>query len=169
MTYQGVENMAQLGEGEQLGEGDMAPQFELPSDDARKTRLADFKGKKLVLYFYPKADTSGCTREANDFNALLPDFQAAGTTVLGVSPDPVKALAKFKEKYGLAFPLAGDEGHAMLEAYGVWTQKSMYGRSFMGVERTTFLIDEDGCVARLWRKVRVEGHASEVLEAAKAL
>jgi thioredoxin-dependent peroxiredoxin len=163
MAHQGVKNMAQL------GEGDVAPKFELPSDEGRKTGLAEFKGKKLVLYFYPKADTTGCTREANDFNALLPEFAAAGTAVLGVSPDPVKALAKFKSKYGLAFPLVGDEAHAMLQAYGVWAEKSMYGRNFMGVERTTFLIGKDGRIAKAWRKVRVDGHAEEVLAAAKAL
>ena len=169
MKHQGVENMAQLGEGEHLGEGDVAPDFRLPGDDGKEIGLSDFKGKKLVLYFYPKADTTGCTKEANEFNALLGDFAKAAVPVLAVSPDPVKALAKFKKKYGLAFPLVGDESHAMLEAYGVWTQKSMYGRSYMGVERSTFLIGKDGRIARSWRKVKVDGHAQEVLEAARAL
>jgi len=153
----------------QLGEGDIAPDFKLPSDDGKELGLASFKGKPLVLYFYPKADTSGCTKQANEFNALLEDFRAAGVAVLAVSPDPVKALSKFKTKYGLAFPLLGDEGHAMLEAYGVWTQKSMYGRSYMGVERSIFLIGKDGRIAKAWRKVNVEGHAPQVLAAARAL
>jgi thioredoxin-dependent peroxiredoxin len=163
MTDQGVKNMAQLGEGE------MAPDFKLPSEEGKEVGLASFKGKKLVLYFYPKADTSECTKEANEFNALLAEFRAAGVTLLAVSPDPVEALAKFKTKYGLAFPLLGDESHAMLETYGVWTQKSMYGRSYMGVERSTFLIGKDGRIAKLWRKVKVDGHAQEVLAAARAL
>jgi thioredoxin-dependent peroxiredoxin len=152
----------------QLGEGAAAPDFKLPSDDGEDIDLAGFKGRKLVLYFYPKADTSGCTKEANEFNGLLKDFDKAGVSVLAVSPDPVKALHKFKTKYGLRFSLVGDESHAMLEAYGVWTQKSMYGRNYMGVERSTFLIDKDGRVAKVWRKVKVEGHAKEVLEAARA-
>jgi peroxiredoxin Q/BCP len=153
----------------QPGEGNMAPDFTLPNEDGMETGLAGFKGKKLVLYFYPKADTSGCTKEANDFNSLLPEFTSAGTAVVAVSPDPVKALAKFKTKYGLAFPLLGDQSHAMLEAYGVWAQKSMYGRSYMGVERSTFLVGKDGRIAKVWRKVKVDGHAKEVLEAARAL
>ncbi|SEE60630.1 peroxiredoxin Q/BCP [Rhizobiales bacterium GAS188] len=153
----------------QLGEGDAAPDFKLPGDDGGEIALASFKGEKLVLYFYPKADTSGCTKEANEFNDLLKDFGKAGVRVLAVSPDPVKALHKFKTKYGLGFKLVGDESHAMLEAYGVWAQKSMYGRSYMGVERSTFLIGKDGRIAKAWRKVKVEGHASEVLDAARAL
>jgi peroxiredoxin Q/BCP len=153
MTDQGVENMAQL------GEGDAAPDFKLPGDDGGEIALASFKGEKLVLYFYPKADTSGCTKEANEFNDLLKDFGKAGVCVLAVSPDPVKALHKFKTKYGLGFKLVGDESHAMLEAYGVWAQKSM----------STFLIGKDGRIAKAWRKVKVEGHASEVLDAARAL
>jgi peroxiredoxin Q/BCP len=153
----------------QLGEGDTAPDFVLPNDDGKEIGLASFKGKKLVLYFYPKADTSGCTKEANDFNALMAEFGSAGTAVVAVSPDPVKALAKFKTKYGLAFPLVGDEPHSMLEAYGVWTEKSLYGRRYMGVERSTFLIDKKGRIAKAWRKVKVDGHAKEVLAAARAL
>lgn len=150
-------------------EGDTAPDFVLPNEDGKEIGLASFKGNKLVLYFYPKADTSGCTKEANDFNALIAEFGAADTAVVAASPDPVKALAKFKTKYGLAFPLLGDEAHSMLEAYGVWTQKSMYGRSYMGVERSTFLIDRKGRIAKAWRKVKVDGHAKEVLAAAQAL
>ena len=153
----------------QLGLGDAAPDFTLPSDDGSKIGLASFKGKPLVLYFYPKADTSGCTKEANEFNALLKDFGKAGVSVLAASPDPVKALHKFKTKYALAFPLIGDESHAILEAYGVWTEKSMYGRRYMGVERSTFLIGKDHRIAKIWRKVKVEGHAAEVLEAARVL
>ncbi|MFI5013615.1 MAG: peroxiredoxin [Hyphomicrobiales bacterium] len=153
----------------QLGEGDMAPDFKLPGDGGTQLGLASFIGKPLVLYFYPKADTSGCTKEANEFNALLKDFRKAGVAVVAVSPDPVKALDKFKAKYGLDFPLLGDESHDMLEAYGVWAQKSMYGRSYMGVERSTFLVGKDGRIAAVWRKVKVDGHAQEVLAAARAL
>lgn len=153
----------------QLGLGEPAPDFTLPSDDGSEIGLASFKGKPLVLYFYPKADTSGCTKEANEFNALLKDFGKAGVSVLAMSPDPVKALHKFKTKHALGFPLIGDESHAILEAYGVWTEKSMYGRRYMGVERSTFLIGKDGRIAKIWRKVKVEGHAEEVLEAARAL
>jgi thioredoxin-dependent peroxiredoxin len=162
MAHQGVENMAQL------KEGDSAPDFALPSDEGKTLSLASLEGKPLVLYFYPKADTSGCTRQANEFNALFNDFRKLDYAILAVSPDPVKALARFKAKYGLAFPLLGDESHATLESYGVWTQKSMYGRSYMGVERSTFLIGKDGRIARVWRKVKVDGHAQEVLAAARA-
>lgn len=151
----------------QLQEGDLAPDFVLPSDEGKTVSLASVRGKLVVLYFYPKADTSGCTREANDFNSLFRDFGKLDCAVLGVSPDPVKALARFKSKYGLAFPLIGDERRAMLKAYGVWIEKSMYGRSYMGVERSTFLIGKDGRIARIWRKVKVDGHARDVLAAAK--
>jgi peroxiredoxin Q/BCP len=161
MAHQGVENMAQL------KEGDSAPDFALPSDEGKTLSLASLKGKPLVLYFYPKADTSGCTKEAKEFNILLNNFRKLDCAILAVSPDPVKALARFKAKYGLAFPLLGDESHATLESYGVWTQKSMYGRSYMGVERSTFLIGKDGRIARIWRKVKVDGHAQEVLAAAQ--
>jgi peroxiredoxin Q/BCP len=163
MADHGVENMAQI------SEGDQAPDFHLPGDNGQMVNLADFKGKPLILYFYPKADTSGCTREANEFNGLLKSFKALGAAVIGVSPDSVKTLSKFKGKYGLAFPLAGDEGRDMLKAYGVWTEKSMYGRKYMGVERSTFLIGRDGRIAKAWRKVKVEGHAGEVLAALRAL
>lgn len=130
--------------------------------------LADFRGRKLVLFFYPRAGTPGCTREAQGFSALAQDFTAAGTAILGVSADPVKAQERFKAKCDLAVPLASDERHGMLEAYGVWGKKSMYGKTFMGVLRTTFLIDPEGRIIRLWRNVKVPGHADEVLAAAIA-
>ncbi|MEA2834000.1 MAG: thioredoxin-dependent peroxiredoxin [Methylobacteriaceae bacterium] len=154
--------------GELLADGDKAPDFELLAADGKPVHLADFAGRKLVLYFYPKDDTSGCTKQAIDFNALRADFAKAGTDILGVSPDSVASHLKFRKKYDLALPLASDEAKDTLNAYGVWTQKSMYGRKYMGVERTTFLI-KDGRIARTWRKVSVPGHAEEVLEAAKNL
>ena len=150
-------------------EGSSAPDFRLPRDDGGEVSLADFAGRKLVLYFYPKADTPGCTREAQAFSALKADFAAAGADILGVSADPVKKQNAFKAKHGLAIPLASDETHHMLEAYGVWGEKSMYGKTYMGVARTTFLIGPDGRVARIWPKVKVEGHAADVLAAAKVL
>jgi peroxiredoxin Q/BCP len=149
--------------------GEKAPDFHLPRDGGGTLALADFKGRKLVLYFYPKADTPGCTKEAIAFNGLKRAFAAAGADVVGVSADPVKAQDKFRDKYGLKFPLASDETHAMLTAYGAWAEKSMYGRKFMGVLRTTFLIDEAGRIAEVWRGVKVDGHAEAVLAAAKAL
>ncbi|KAF0231064.1 MAG: peroxiredoxin [Beijerinckiaceae bacterium] len=152
-----------------LASGIAAPAFTLPGDGGSSVSLSHFAGRKLVLYFYPKDDTSGCTKEAIDFNALRADFEAAGTTILGVSPDSAASHDKFKKKHALDFPLAADESKAMLEAYGVWVEKSMYGRKYMGVERTTFLIDARGVVARVWNKVKVPGHAAEVLGAAKAL
>jgi peroxiredoxin Q/BCP len=149
--------------------GDKAPAFELPRDGNGVISLKSLKGRKLVLYFYPKDDTSGCTREAIDFNALKKDFAKAGADIVGVSPDPVKSHDKFKAKHGLDIALIADEDKSMLEAYGVWVEKSMYGRKYMGVERTTFLIDDAGKVARVWNKVKVPGHAEEVLEAVKSL
>jgi peroxiredoxin Q/BCP len=149
--------------------GDRAPDFTLPREDGSSISLKDHAGKALVLYFYPKADTPGCTKEAMAFNALRADFAKAGATVVGVSADPVKAQAKFSRKYDLAFPLASDETHAMLESYGVWIEKSMYGKTYMGIERSTFLIDKSGKVARVWPKVKVDGHADEVLAAVRAL
>ena len=151
-----------------LAAGDAAPAFTLPRDGGATVSLADFAGRKLVLYFYPKADTSGCTREAQDFSGLAPDFAAANAAVLGVSADPVTAQDKFKSKYQLTIPLASDETRDMLTAYGVWGEKSMYGRTYMGIVRTTFLIGTDGKIARVWSKVRVNGHAEEVLAAAKS-
>ena len=152
-----------------LTPGDPAPDFSLPATGGETLSLAGLKGRKAVLYFYPKDDTSGCTLEAQAFNALADAFAAADTVVIGVSPDPMKSHDKFREKYGLGFPLASDETKTMLEAYGVWVEKSMYGRKYMGVERTTVLIDRDGTIAQVWPKVKVPGHADAVLAAAKAL
>lgn len=149
--------------------GKPAPDFTISTDTGETVSLSDYRGRKLVLYFYPKAGTPGCTVEAHDFNRLRQAFSAADTTVIGISPDPAKALAKFRTKEGLEFPLAGDEEHAMLEAYGVWEEKSMYGKTYMGVVRTTVLIDAEGRIAQIWPKVKVAGHAEEVLAAAKAL
>jgi len=152
-----------------LDAGAAAPSFDLPTDGAGRLSLAMLKGKAVVLYFYPKDDTSGCTQEAIEFNGLRKDFEKAGAVVLGVSPDPVKMHDKFKAKHGLEFGLLSDETKDMLEAYGVWVEKSMYGRKYMGVERTTFLIGADGKIARVWNKVKVPGHAADVLAAAQAL
>src|SRR5712675_1980584 len=149
--------------------GTKAPAFSLPRDGGGTVSLADFKGQKLVVYFYPRADTPGCTVESKAFSALAAAFAKTGTAVLGVSADPVKAQDKFKAKYGLAIPLASDETHTMLDAYGVWGEKSMYGKTYMGIRRATYLIGKDGLIARIWPKVKVEGHAEEVLAAAKAL
>ena len=149
--------------------GAKAPDFTLVVDDGRKISLKDFRGKKLVLYFYPKADTPGCTREAIAFNGLKAAFAKADTAILGVSADPVNAQDAFKRKHKLAIPLASDESHKTLTDYGVWGEKSMYGRTFMGITRATFLIGPDGRVAHVWPKVKVDGHAEEVLAAAKAL
>jgi peroxiredoxin Q/BCP len=152
-----------------LAIGEKAPDFALPRDGGGTVKLADFKGRKLVLYFYPKADTPGCTKEAIAFNGLKRAFTAAGTDIVGVSADPVKAQDKFRDKHGLKIALASDETHAMLTAYGAWGEKSMYGRKFMGVRRSTFLIDQKGRVAQVWENVKVDGHAEAVLAAAKAL
>jgi peroxiredoxin Q/BCP len=152
-----------------VSEGDKAPAFKLQSADGAEISLADFKGRKLVVYFYPKADTPGCTQEAIDFSRLAKAFEKAGAAVLGVSADPVRALGRFRDKHDLKVPLLSDERHAMLEAYGVWGEKKMYGRTFMGVKRTTVLIGPDGRIVRLWQNVKVPGHAEEVLAAVKAL
>ena len=149
--------------------GTPAPDFTLPRDGGANISLADFRGRKLVLYYYPKADTPGCTKEAIAFSGLARDFAEANTAIVGVSADAVKAQDAFKKKYDLSIALASDEKHKMLEAYGVWGEKSMYGKTFMGVSRATFLIGPDGRIARVWPKVKVEGHAEEVLEAARAL
>jgi len=153
----------------ELSPGAMAPAFTLPRDGGGTISLADFAGRKLVLYFYPRADTSGCTKEAIDFSRLKAAFSKAGTEILGVSADTVPAQDKFKAKHKLAIALASDEKHRMLEAYGVWQEKSMYGRKFMGIVRTTVLIGPDQRIARVWPKVSVTGHAEEVLAAARAL
>lgn len=148
-----------------LKPGDRAPAFAMPTDDGNTVSLKDFKGKKLVLYFYPKDDTSGCTKEALAFTELKPQFEKAGAAILGVSKDPVAKHRKFKEKHGLDIALASDENGEMVEKYGVWVEKSMYGRKYMGIERATFLIDEGGVIREIWRKVRVPGHAEAVLAA----
>jgi thioredoxin-dependent peroxiredoxin len=149
--------------------GDAAPAFELPATGGAPISLAGLKGRKAVIYFYPKDDTSGCTLEAQDFQALKGEFAGAETEVIGVSADSVASHDRFAQKYGLDLTLASDEDRTMLEAYGVWVEKSMYGRKYMGIARTTLLIDRDGRIARIWPNVKVPGHAAEVLEAAKAL
>jgi peroxiredoxin Q/BCP len=149
--------------------GDLAPDFSLPAGAAEPVSLHALRGSKIVLYFYPKDDTSGCAAEAIAFNGLRAQFAQAGTQIIGISPDSIASHAKFKRKRGLDLTLASDEARTTLEAYGVWKEKSMYGRKFMGVERTTLLIDAKGAIARVWRKVRVPGHAGEVLAAARAL
>jgi len=153
----------------ELAAGDKAPAFTLPRDGGATVSLKDFMGRNLVLYFYPKADTPGCTKEAIAFSRLRAAFSKAGTDVLGVSADSVAAQDKFKTKHKLKIPLASDETKKMLTAYGAWGEKTLYGRKFMGVRRRTFLIDAKGRIARVWLTVRVDGHAEEVLEAARAL
>ncbi len=150
-------------------EGAKAPGFRLPRDGGDSVSLADYAGQKLVLFFYPRADTPGCTREAIDFTRLKSAFAESGTAVLGVSGDTVKAQESFRNKHQLSVPLISDEQHGMLEAYGAWGEKSMYGRNFMGIIRTTVLIGADGRIARIWRNVRVDGHAQEVLEVAQTV
>jgi peroxiredoxin Q/BCP len=152
-----------------LVEGAMAPPFSLPRDGGGSVSLADYAGKKLVLFFYPRANTPGCTREAIDFTRLSSAFADAGAVVLGVSADPVKAQDSFRDKHELSVPLISDEQHEMLEAYGAWGEKSMYGRNFMGIIRTTVLIGADRRIARIWHNVRVDGHADEVLAAVRAI
>ena len=152
----------------ELAEGDPAPDFDLPTGGGQ-TRLRDLKGKTAVLYFYPKDDTSGCTAEAIAFNGLRAKFAAAGAAVIGVSPDSAASHDKFKHKHDLKIALAADPERSAIDAYGVWKEKSMYGRKYFGVERSTFLIRPDGRIARVWRKVKVPGHAEEVLAAVKAL
>ena len=149
--------------GRELVAGAKAPAFTLPADGGGSVSLSDFKDNKLVLYFYPKADTPGCTKEAIEFSRLRADFAKNGTAILGVSADPISAQEKFKSKHKLRIPLGSDEGRKMLVAYGAWGEKSMYGRKFMGVMRKTFLIGPDGRIIHVWPKVRVPGHAKEVL------
>jgi peroxiredoxin Q/BCP len=155
--------------GRELREGMKAPAFALPRDDGTTASLKDFKGRNLVLYFYPKADTPGCTKEAIAFSRLRAQFAKAGTEILGVSADLVPAQGKFKAKHKLKIALASDEAKKTLQAYGAWGEKSLYGRKFMGVIRKTFLIDGQGRIACVWPKVSVPGHAEEVLAAARAL
>ena len=152
-----------------MAEGDMAPAFTMPASGGRTVGSAALTGKPYVLYFYPKADTPGCTKEACAFQEALPQLGHIGVDVIGVSKDKMKPIEKFAEKYGLTFPLASDETTGVAEAYGVWVEKSMYGRKYMGLERSTFLIDKTGKVAKVWPKVKIEGHAAEVLAAVRAL
>jgi peroxiredoxin Q/BCP len=152
-----------------VNEGDPAPAFEMPASGGRSVKLADYAGKPLLLYFYPKADTPGCTKEACAFQEALPQLGHLGLDVIGVSKDPMKPIEKFAAKYNLTFPLASDETTDVTERYGCWAEKSMYGKKYMGIERSTFLIDKTGKIARVWRKVSVPGHAAEVLKAAQAL
>jgi peroxiredoxin Q/BCP len=156
-------------DGVTLAEGDDAPDFSMPATDGRIVSLAGLKGRPFVLYFYPKADTPGCTKEACAFQEALPQLGHIGIEVIGVSKDKLKPIEKFAAKYGLHFPLASDETTGVAEAYGVWAEKSMYGKKYMGMERTTFLIDKNGKIARIWPKVKVEGHAAAVMAAAKSL
>jgi peroxiredoxin Q/BCP len=149
--------------------GSQAPDFTLPADGGGSFTLSQARGKKVILYFYPKDDTPGCTKEACAFQESLPDFSGANATVVGVSKDDPARHDRFKAKYGLAFPLVSDADNAVCEAFGVWKEKSNYGKTYMGIERSTFLIDEQGVIAKVWRKVKVDGHAAAVLaEARKA-
>ena len=152
-----------------IDKGDMAPDFELPTNGGNQCKLSAHRGHPVIVFFYPKDDTSGCTIEAIDFTAMKPDFDAIGVQIVGISPDNPASHDKFIAKHELAVTLASDEDKGALEAYGVWTEKSMYGRKYMGVERSTFLIDGQGRVAQAWRKVKVPGHVSEVLAAARDL
>jgi len=152
-----------------LQDGDKAPGFELPRDGGEKVKLSDFKGKPVIVYFYPKDDTSGCTKEAVGFSQAIAAFNEAGAEVIGISPDSVKSHDKFRDKHDLKVILLSDEEKQAIEAYGVWVEKKMYGRTYMGVDRSTFLIGKDGTIRRVWRKVKVPGHVDEVLAAVKAL
>jgi len=152
-----------------LNVGDAAPDFTMPASFGRTVSLASLRGKPFLLYFYPKADTPGCTKEACAFQEALPQLGRIGLEVIGVSKDKIKPIEKFAEKYGLKFPLASDAETQVAETYGVWVEKSMYGRKYMGMERASFLVDQHGTIAQVWPKVKVEGHAAEVMDAAKAL
>ena len=152
-----------------IGPGDTAPDFDLPAAGGGRIRLADLRGKAVVLYFYPKDDTPGCTKESQGFSEAAADFAAAGAVVVGVSKDSVASHDKFKAKYGLALELGSDPEGAVIAAYGAWVEKSMYGKTYMGIDRSTFLIDPSGKLAQAWRKVKVPGHVAEVLKAAQAL
>ena len=153
----------------EVTEGTEAPAFDMATADGGRVTLDGLKGKAVVLYFYPKADTPGCTTEGQDFSALIDQFEAANTVVIGVSRDPVKKLARFTAKHDLKVVLASDEPEDVTLGYGVWVEKKLYGREYMGIERATFLIDADGVVRRVWRKVSVKGHAAEVLAATRSL
>lgn len=150
-------------------DGDKAPDFDLAASGGTRCKLSDFRGQPVVVYFYPKDDTSGCTKEALAFTELADDFAEAGARVIGISPDGPDKHDKFIAKHSLNVLLASDEDHAVSDAYGVWVEKSMYGKKYMGVERSTFLIDQNGKIARSWRKVKVPGHAQAVLDAVRAL
>lgn len=150
-----------------LAAGDPAPDFSLPADDGSTVSLSDLAGQRFVLYFYPKDMTSGCTTEACEFRDLAPEYDAAGVRVIGVSPDPVASHVKFRDAHGLPFTLLSDPDHAAAEAYGVWVEKSMYGRTYMGIERSTFVIGPDGRIERALYRVRPKGHAASVLEAVR--
>jgi peroxiredoxin Q/BCP len=152
-----------------LQEGDVAPAFSMPASGGRTVSSEALKGKPFILYFYPKADTPGCTKEACAFQEALPQLGKIGIDVIGVSKDKIKPIDKFAEKYKLSFPLASDETTNVAEEYGVWGEKSMYGKKYMGMERTTFLVGKDGKIAKIWPKVKVDGHAAEVMAAASAL
>ena len=152
-----------------ITEGSKAPAFDMATADGGRVSLDALKGRNVVLYFYPKADTPGCTTESQDFSALVADFEQIGTTVIGVSRDPVKKLDRFKAKHDLKVVLASDEPEDVTEAFGVWVEKTLYGRAYMGIERATFLIDGTGVVRRVWRKVSVKNHAAEVLVATRSL
>ena len=152
-----------------IAETEPAPDFSMPATGGRTVSLADMKGKPFVLYFYPKADTPGCTKEAQAFEEHLSAMSDLGLAVIGVSKDPMKALEKFAEKYTLTFPLASDPDGTVVEAYGAWVEKSMYGKTYMGIDRSTVLVGPDGKVAKIWRKVKVPGHAADVMKAAKTL
>ena len=160
---------ASAGAATALREGDRAPDFSLKRDGDSSVHLADFKGRKLVVFFYPRADTPGCTRESIDFTRLAGEFEKAGTGVVGISADEVGAQTKFRDKHSLGIPLGADTDMQTIKAYGAWGEKSMYGKTFMGIVRTTVLVDAQGQVARIWRHVKVDGHAAQVLEAAKGL
>ena len=152
-----------------VSDGDMAPDFEMPATGGRTVSLASMAGKPFVLYFYPKADTPGCTKEACAFQEALPQLGKIGLAVIGVSPDKMKPIEKFADKFSLTFPLASDESKTVAERFGTWVEKSMYGRKYMGMERSTFLVDKSGKIAKVWRKVSVTGHAADVLKAAQGL
>ncbi len=153
----------------ELTEGKKAPAFRMQTSGGREVSSAALKGKPYLIYFYPKANTPGCTRQACGVQEALPQLGHLGIEVIGVSPDAMAPIEKFAQKYNLAFPLASDADHKVAEAYGVWVEKSMYGRTYMGMERTSFLVGADGKIARIWRKVKPDAHAAQVLEAAAAL
>ena len=152
-----------------LNEGDIAPDFQMPASSGRSVSKSALAGRPFVLYFYPKADTPGCTKEACAFQETLPQFGKLGIEVIGVSRDKMKPIQKFAEKYGLTFPLASDESGEASSAYDTWVEKSMYGKKYMGMERSTFLVDRDGKIAKIWRKVSVPGHSKQVADAVSAL